>query len=98
MCVVRLRERQALFDTVNHGLVDLAVFSELARALGALARSEMAKARLAAHDLARTCDFEPLGGGFFRLATCNGSWHGARKVAGEGGLATTFSAAMQRWI
>ena len=97
MCVVRLRERQALFDTIDHGLVNLAVFAELALALGTLARSEVAKARLAAHDLARTGDFEPLGSGFFRLATCNGSWHGARKVAGEVQMATTFSAAMQRW-
>ena len=59
----RLRscERQTLFDAVHHGLVDLAVFAELALALGALARCEMAKARLTAHDLSSGGHFEPLG-------------------------------------
>ena len=57
----RLRERQALFDAIDHGLVDLAVFAELALALGALARSEMAKTRFTAHDLAGGGHFEPLG-------------------------------------
>ena len=70
--------------------MDLAVFAELALPLGALARCEMAKAWFAAHDLARTSDFEPLCSGLFRLSTCDGSWHGARKVAVEVGLAITF--------
>ena len=58
---VRLCERQALFDAIDHGLVDLAVFAELALALGTLARSEVAKTRFTAHDLACTGHFEPLG-------------------------------------
>ena len=95
-CLVRLREREALFDAVDHGLVDLAVLAELALALRALARSEMAKTRLASHDLPRRGHFEPLGDSFLRLATCDGSWHGARKVAVEVGLATTFSGGVEQ--
>ena len=62
MCYVRLREREALFDTVHHCLVDLTVFTELALALRALARCEMAETRLATHDLPRGGHFEPLCG------------------------------------
>jgi hypothetical protein len=85
--VLRLVERQALLDPCHHRLVDLAVLAELALALGAFARSEMAKAWLAAHDLAGAGDFHPLGSGLFRLATCDGAGHGARKVAAASLLA-----------
>ena len=85
------RERQALFDAVDHGLVDLTGLPELALALRALARGEVAQAWFAAHEFARPGHFDTLRSGFFRLATCNGSRHGAGTVAEEVGPASTFS-------
>ena len=70
-----LGERQALFDAIDHGLVDLAVLAELALPLRAFARCEMAQPRLATKDLARAGHFEPLCSGLFGLTTCDRSWH-----------------------
>jgi hypothetical protein len=84
-------ERQALFDAIDHGFVNLAVLAELALLLGAFARGEMAQTRFATHEFARPGHFDALGSGFFRLATCNGSRHGAGTVAGEGEWASSFS-------
>ena len=78
-----LGEREQFLHAIPLGDVDLAVFAELAFALRAFARSEVAQAGFAAHEFARPGHFDALNGGFFRLATCNGSRHGAAKVAGE---------------
>ena len=64
-------ERDALSDARLHRLMDGGGLAKLALALGTLARSKVAQAWLAAHDLARSGYFEPLGGRFFRLATCD---------------------------
>lgn len=64
-------EGQALPDAGDHGLVDLAVFSEVALALRVLGRRKVAQAGLATHDLARPGHFHSLGRSFFRLATCD---------------------------
>ena len=61
LCRLRLRERHALFDAGNHGLVDLADLAETALPLRTLARCEMAQTRLTTQDLACRGDFEPLG-------------------------------------
>ena len=45
---VRLREWQAFFDAIDHSLVDLAVLAELALALRAFGRGEVAQAGFAA--------------------------------------------------
>src|SRR5439155_12908754 len=80
----------------DHRLVDLADLAQLALALGALARGEVAQARLAAEQLASRGDFDPLGDRFLRLATCNGSRHGARNVAVALRLAISFCALSAR--
>ena len=59
-------------------LVEEPLAAELALALRALARCEVAEARLASHDFSRRGHFEPLGNGLLRLATCDGSWHKGR--------------------
>src|SRR4051812_27457886 len=74
---------QALHHTANHCLVDLAGLAQLALALRAFARCEVAQTRLAPHDLARRRDLEPLGGRFLRLATCNRFWHGSAESSGS---------------
>ena len=89
-------EREALLDPRDHRLVDLTVFAELALALRALAGGKVAKAWFTAHDLASSGDLDALGRGLFRLATCNGSRHGAGTVAGELALAMTFCRAAER--
>jgi hypothetical protein len=87
---ISLGERQALLDAGDHGLMDLGGLAELALALRALARGEVAQAGFAAEQLASGGHFKTLCGGFFRLATCDGSWHGAGKVAGEANSASSF--------
>ena len=64
-------ERDAFSDARFHRRVDGGIFAKLALALRALARSKVAQAGFTAHDLTRGGDFEPLGGRFFRLATCD---------------------------
>ena len=86
----KLCKWQALHDAGDHGLMDLASFAELSLALRIFARSEMAQTRFAAEDLASSGHFEALGNGFLRLATCDRSWHGAGKVAGEAKSASTL--------
>ena len=70
-----LGERQALFDAIDHGRMDLAILAKLPLLLRAFARGEVAKAWFATHEFARPGHFDALHSGFFRLATCNGSWH-----------------------
>ena len=64
-------ERKALFDASDHGFVNQTGLAELALALGALARGEVAQAGFAAEQLAGSSHFKALGDGFFRLATCD---------------------------
>ena len=65
----------------------VAALSRIAATAGELrwpaAARVLAQAWFAAHEFARPGHFDALNGGFFRLATCNGSRHGAAKVAGE---------------
>jgi hypothetical protein len=83
-------EGQTLLDAIDHGLMDLANLAELPLLLRAFARGEVTEAWLAAEHLSCRGDFDPLCNGLFRLATCDGSRHGAGKVAGNSRLATTF--------
>ena len=73
-----LAEGKQFHDAGDHGLIDLAVFAELALALRAFARREVAQAGFPTHDFARSGDFEPFGRGLLRLATCDRLWHWER--------------------
>lgn len=57
-----MAERKALFDAVFVRGMDEFRAAKAATALGALALAEMPPPCLAAQDLARAGDFEPLGG------------------------------------
>ena len=60
MLPFRLRERHALFDTIDHCLVDLADLAQATLPLRAFARCEVAQTWLAAQDLACGGYFKPL--------------------------------------
>jgi hypothetical protein len=81
-------EGQAFHDFWNHGFMDFAILTEAALALRTFARSEVAQTRLTAHNFASSGDFKPFRGSFFRLATCDGARHGARRLALEDYCAT----------
>ncbi len=85
-----LTEREALFNLGLHRLVHEPGLTEVALTLGVLGGRKVTQTRLTAQDLARPCYFKPLGRGFFRLTTCDGSRHGAGKLAAEPKTAITF--------
>ena len=50
----------------------------------------MPETRFTAKNLARRGHFEPFGGRFFRLTTCNAFWHGGQKLTPKTRLAISF--------
>ena len=85
-----LGEREALLDLGLHRLVDEPGLTKVALTLRVLGGREVTQTWLTAQDLARPGYFKPLGRGFLRLATCDGSRHGAGKLAVEPETAINF--------